>query len=822
MKPINTVCAYCGVGCGLIVDPEGGLQADPDHPANHGRVCAKGATLMQTLNPQKRLLYPMLHRHRVSWSKAINHIAGGFQAVIDRHGPDAVAFYVSGQFLTEDYYVANKLMKGFIGSANIDTNSRLCMASTVVGHTRAFGADTVPGCYEDLDLADLIVIAGANTAACHPVLFQRIMERKQASGAPHVIVIDPRASQTALAADQHIAIRPGADGFLFGGLLHHLNRTACMDLAFLEQHVGGFAAATNAVSALTLPQTAAACGLSTAETAAFFERFARTPRVVTLYSQGINQSSSGSDKVNAILNCHLATGRIGKPGAGPFSLTGQGNAMGGREVGGLANQLAAHLDFQDPGTRAMLADFWQAPKLAPKPGLKAVDLFDAVAAGKVKALWIACTNPAVSMPDSALVRRALAACDLLVVSECMADTETAAFADVLLPAATWGEKSGTVTNSERRISRQRALQAAPGEAKPDWWAFAAVARAMGWHDAFDYHSPAQIFREHAALSGRNNNGRRDFDISALADISDRHYDQLRPIQWPVNAQYPQGRARFFDDGLFFHRDGKAVMVAVNPRLPAQTPDALFPLQLLTGRVPDQWHSMSRTGDLAALRRRDEEPSIAVHPDDAAAAGVGDHPSGLVTVTGHAGEFCARLELTETQRPGTVFAPFHWTSCFAANAKANLAVSAVCDPLSGQPEFKAAPVRLGPLQCGSYGFVFAREDLAAQDPLYWVRIPRPGFVRYEFAVRETLDDGLAWFQSLWPQAKVAGNDGEWLVFRDAGEGGFRAAYLTAGRLAACVFAARRRPLPSRQWIEALFLKDRLALDERKQLLAGAPV
>src|SRR6202045_4848556 len=506
---VRPACPYCGVGCGVLATPNesGGvaIAGDPMHPANFGALCSKGAALGETLGLDGRLLHPMVRRDgelvRADWPTAIGRVAEGFNRVVSQHGPDAVAFYLSGQLLTEDYYVANKLMKGFIGSANVDTNSRLCMASSVAGHRRAFGADTVPSCYEDLDEADLLVLIGSNAAWCHPVLFQRMLANKQQRGA-RIVVIDPRRTDTAGDADLFLGLKPGTDTALFSGLLVHLADTGALDSDYIERHTSGFddALARARNIAGSVAATALATGLSEPDVTAFFQMFANTPRVVTLYSQGVNQSAQGTDKVNAIINCHLATGRIGKPGASPFSLTGQPNAMGGREVGGLANQLAAHMGFTPPDIDRVRR-FCKAPRIATHEGLKAVQMFEAIARGEIKALWVIGTNPAVSLPDADVAREALKKLELFVVSENVRSNDTVnAGPHVLLPAQAWGEKSGTVTNSERRISRQRAFLKPPGETKPDWWIVGEVAKRLGFAAAFDFKSAADVFREHAALS----------------------------------------------------------------------------------------------------------------------------------------------------------------------------------------------------------------------------------------------------------------------------------------------------------------------------------
>src|ERR1700710_1916094 len=543
LRTTRTTCPYCGVGCGVLATPDrsGGaaIAGDPEHPANFGRLCSKGSALGETLGLEERLLYPMIrcskgNMERVAWSDALDHVAHRFQHIIARDGPNAVAFYLSGQLLTEDYYVANKLMKGFIGGGNVDTNSRLCMASTVAGHRRAFGADTVPGCYEDLDEADLLVLVGSNAAWCHPVLFQRMLANKQKRGA-RIVVIDPRRTDTAGDADLFLGLKPGTDTALFSGLLAHLADNGALDREYIAQHTSGFddALARARSIAGSIGATTLATGLAEADVAAFFQMFRQTPRVVTLYSQGVNQSAQGADKVNAIINCHLATGRIGKPGASPFSLTGQPNAMGGREVGGLANQLAAHMGFTPPDIDRVRR-FWKAPRIATHEGLKAVQMFEAIGRGEIKALWVIGTNPAVSLPDADAARAALKKLELFVISENVRSNDTVnAGPHVLLPAQAWGEKSGTVTNSERRGSRQRAFLTPPREAKPGWRGASGGGRRRRFGAAFDFNSAADVFREHAALSGFENGGARDFDIGAFEQQSDAAFDTMTPFLWPA-------------------------------------------------------------------------------------------------------------------------------------------------------------------------------------------------------------------------------------------------------------------------------------------------
>ena len=567
-ETVKTTCPYCGVGCGVIAQTDQNgkvtIKGDLAHPANFGKLCAKGSALAETLDLEDRLLYPEVHGKQVSWDNALQAAADGLHKIREQYGPDAIGFYVSGQLLTEDYYVANKLMKGFIGSANIDTNSRLCMSSSVAGHKRAFGSDTVPGNYQDWDQADLVALVGSNAAWCHPILYQRLI-KAQHSRQTKLVVIDPRRTPTCDTADLHLALKPGSDVRLFNGLLAHLANMGHTDNAFVTNHTNGLkdALAQARKDAPDMASLAKACGLPEEDITAFFDLFANTEKTLTVYSQGVNQSSQGTDKVNAIINCHLLTGRIGRAGMGPFSITGQPNAMGGREVGGLANTLAAHMEFDD-NSHDIVSRFWQTDRLATKPGLKAVDMFRAVHDGQIKAIWIMATNPAVSMPDANFIRQALEKCPLVIVSDIMGNTDSLQYAHIALPAQGWGEKDGTVTNSERRLSRQRPFLSAPAETRPDWWIISEVAKHMGFEKSFDYKSPNEIFREHAALSAFENNGTRDFDISGLG------YD-FAPVQWPVNAANPTGKSRFFEQGIFYTKTNAPVLLPFAPKPPLMTP-----------------------------------------------------------------------------------------------------------------------------------------------------------------------------------------------------------------------------------------------------------
>ena len=677
-----------------------------------------------------RLLHPMIGARRATWDEAIARVAGRFSDTIARHGPDSVAFYVSGQLLTEDYYAANKLMKGFIGSGNIDTNSRLCMASAVVAHKLAFGADLVPGCYEDLDLADLVVFSGHNAAWTHPVLYRR-MEAARARGQRHV-VIDPRRTDTAESAQLHLPLAPQTDVRLWNGLLADLLRRGAADRGYIAAHVAGFAQVERALAAddQSIHAVSADCGLDAGDLETFFRWFAETPRTVSLFSMGANQSAQGVAKGSAILNAHLATGRIGRPGACPFSITGQPNAMGGRETGGMATTLAGHMDF-DELSRARVARFWGAPRIASGPGLKAVDMFEAVADGRIKAIWIMATNPAVSLPDANRVRAALEACPFVVASDCMAETDTLALAHVKLPALAWGEKDGTVTNSERRISRQRRLFDPPGEARADWRIVADVATAMGFGDGFGWRTPAQVFREWARLSAYEN-ADRVLNLGPLAGVTPEAYDALEPIQWPVTAQ--GGTARLFTDGWFQTPDGRARMVVAPAAGPAEALSPAFPMSLNTGRVRDHWHTMTRTGLAPALCRHAPEPYIEIHPADAAPLGIGE--GALTRVQSALGEAVAVARLTDRQRQGSIFMPMHWTNAYAPSGRANPLVAAKRDARSGQPEFKHTPARVRPYRETWRGFLLAREAWRAPEglDLVWRRIPHSACQLHEFAGR----------------------------------------------------------------------------------------
>jgi len=829
-RATRTTCPYCGVGCGVLATRVAGgteIRGDPDHPANRGALCSKGAALGETVGFEGRLLRPSVRGRDVEWPVALDAVAQGFRGAIDRYGPDSVALYVSGQLLTEDYYVANKLMKGFIGSANIDTNSRLCMSSAVAAHKRAFGEDLVPVTYEDLELADLIVLVGSNAAWCHPILYQRIVKAKLQRPQMRLVVIDPRRTPTCDAADLHLPVRAGTDVILFNGLLSWLAQRGIIDHGFVEQHTRG-ARQTLLVAENTAGEIGAAaraCGLPGEALRQFYEWFGATQRVITMFSQGVNQSSSGTDKANSIINAHLLTGRIGRPGMGPFSITGQPNAMGGREVGGLANTLAAHMDLENPGHRRIVQEFWQAPSVADRAGLKAVDLFEAVHRGRIKALWIIATNPLVSLPNANRARAALERCEFVAVSDCIAATDTTALAHVLLPAAAWGEKSGTVTNSDRHISRQRSFMEPPGEARPDWWMICQVARRLGFEHGFSFQSAAEIFDEHARLSAAHNQGTRAFDIGGLAGLGEQRYAELAPIPWPVpavpvsSAGAPAARSagtqRLFGDSRFYHPDGRARLVPTRPRAPRHALDDEYPLLLNTGRIRDQWHTMTRSGRSPRLSSHLPEPFVDMHPADALCFGLGN--GGLVRVETRWGHLVARLRCSGEIRRGSVFVPIHWNGTTASDARVGALVSPAVDPVSGEPEFKCTPARVEPFVVSWYGFVLSREQLRTEELTWWVRAAGVQYSRYEIAGRRVPGNWPAWARALLGVDPAQ----DWLDYTDVAAGSYRAAYLRDEQLQTCLFIDRRPELPSRSWLASLFQKQRITPAERANLLSGSP-
>jgi len=750
MAETRSTCPYCGVGCGVIIESDGaqitGVRGDPAHPANFGRLCTKGSTLHLTAAPaitrSARLLQPLLRTERngtpkaIDWDSALDLAAERFSATLAAHGPDAVGFYLSGQLLTEDYYVFNKLAKGLIGTNNVDTNSRLCMSSAVAGYKATLGADAPPCNYDDFAHADTLFITGSNTAWAHPIIFRRMEDAKRARPDQRWIVVDPRRTETADMADLFLQIQPGTDVALYHGMLHLMLWEGLVDHAYITRHVNGFDALREAVRTWTPREAARVCGIDEAALIQAARWFAQSDRkaggaTLSLYCQGLNQSAAGTDKNAALINLHLATGQIGKAGAGPFSLTGQPNAMGGREVGGLANLLSAHRDLANPQHRAEVAALWGVQNVPSQPGKSAVEMFQAAADGEIKALWIACTNPAQSLPDQALVRRALARCDFVVVQEAFATTATCGYADLLLPATNWGEKDGTVTNSERRISRVRPAIEPAGEARHDWAIGIDFARRLEARlpDAlrsrlnnqltlFPFDDAESIWNEHRA-STRG----RDLDITGL---SYEHLEHVGPAQWPMPEGQREGQARLYEDGRFPTADGRAHFSAAAYRPVVEPRDARYPFALTTGRLRDHWHGMSRTGTLGRLFGHVAEPTVELNRSDMARRGLTE--GALVTVTSRRGSMVLPAVASDTIAPTQAHIAMHWGEEFVSGHDAEgqplrgvngLTQPAFC-PSSKQPELKHSAVRIEPLslpwQMLGLAWLPQDEALAAREAL----------------------------------------------------------------------------------------------------------
>ncbi len=743
MKETKSTCPYCGVGCGVIIESAGvqitGVRGDPDHPANFGRLCTKGSTLALTassaITQQTRLLQPLRREHRgekanpVSWDNALDFAATSFAQIIQEHGADAVGFYISGQLLTEDYYVFNKLVKGQIGTNNVDTNSRLCMSSAVAGYKQTLGADAPPTCYDDVNHASCIFIVGSNTAYAHPILFRRIEEAKKNNPQLKIIFADPRKTDTAEIADLYLPLLPGTDVALFNGMLHIMLWEGWIDTAYIAAHTNGFDELKTLVREYTPESVAQTCGIRREDLFAAAKLFATSSATLSLYCQGLNQSSSGTAKNASLINLHLATAQIGKPGAGPFSLTGQPNAMGGREVGGLANLISAHRDMANPDHRAEVAALWGVHDVPSKPGKTAVEMFQAAADGEIKALWIACTNPAQSMPDQATVRRALERAEIVVLQEAYVTTETARYADLLLPATTWGEKEGTVTNSERRITRVRAAIAPPSEARHDWqiaqdfaqrlekligvrsqlisktndgksinWDLTPINSALTPISAppgakkhfLNYANPEQVWEEH-----KTSTAGRDLDITGLSYAI---LDQA-PQQWPYLPGDAQGKVRLYEDGIYPTPDGKAKFVPHAYKPVAEQRESRFPFSLTTGRLRDQWHGMSRTGTLGRLFGHVPEPVVQMNAQDMSRRLLKE--GDLVHVTSKRGSLLLPVQASSEVNVTQAFIAMHWGSEFLSGRSSSgeriggvnaITTSSYC-PISKQPELKHAAVKI---------------------------------------------------------------------------------------------------------------------------------
>lgn len=685
------------MGCGVIIESQNDkiihVKGDPDHPANFGRLCTKGSTLHLTAKPDNRLLYPEMRtqrdapRVRSGWNESLDFVVEKFAKTIETHGPDSVAFYISGQLLTEDYYVFNKLAKGLIGTNNVDSNSRLCMSSAVAGYKATLGSDAPPACYEDIDHTDCLLIAGSNTAFAHPIIFRRIEDAKAKNPNLKIIVVDPRRTDTAQAADLHLAILPGTDVALFNGMLHVMLWEGLLDMAYINAHTNGFAELKETVREYTPKMVADICGIQEADIITAAKWFGKGPSL-SMYCMGLNQSIHGRDKNAALINLHLATGQIGKLGAGPFSLTGQPNAMGGREVGGMANLLSGHRDMANAEHRAEVATLWGVDSVPATLGKTATEMFDAVKEGSIKAIWIACTNPAHSMPDLNNVLTALKNAELVVVQDAFNNTDSCEYADVLLPASTWGGKEGSVTNSERRITRVNPAVFPPAEARHDWAIMVDFAqrleKRLGTKSGlFPYSNTEQIFNEH-----RETTRGRDLDITGL---SYSLLNEQGPQQWPFITGATTGKARLYSDGVFQKPDGKAQFLNATYKGTADKTDARYPLHLLTGRLRDQWHGMSRTGTVAQLFNHVEEPCIYMNADDMSRRSIknGD----IVRVSNKRGSLTLPAQISNEMQASQTFIPMHWGSQFMHGLGVNVLMPSAVDEISKQPELKHTAIKI---------------------------------------------------------------------------------------------------------------------------------
>lgn len=734
---VKSTCCYCGVGCGVLIETEGerivGVRGDPDHPANRGRLCTKGATLNLTADPSYRLQYPERRAQRgqdsvrTSWDQALDEAAERFAATIRQHGPDSVAFYISGQLMTEDYYVFNKLAKGLIGTNNVDTNSRLCMSSAVAGYKQTLGADAPPCSYEDILQAKVIFIAGANPAVAHPIVFRYVEDARAANPDLKIIVADPRRSESAEIADLHLPIKPGTDIALFNGMLHVLIRDGLTDEGYIARHTTGFAELAEIVQRYTPEAVAEVCGVPAQDIVQAARWFGQSGAALSMYCQGLNQSVHGTHNNAGIIHLHLATGLIGKPGAGPFSLTGQPNAMGGREVGGLSNLLSAHRELANPQHRAEVAALWGVTSVPDKPGKSAIDMFAALKSGEIKAVWIACTNPAQSLPNQAAVREALQTAEYVVLQEAYANTDTAAYADLLLPASGWGEKHGTVTNSERRITHVSSAVPAPGEARHDWEIVVDFARRLGrlldadGERLFPYTDAEAIFTEHCETTRG-----RDLDITGLSYAL---LDADGPQQWPYPQGAASGKGRLYEDGVFPTADGKARFVPVKHLATAETPDAAYPISLLSGRMRDHWHGMSRTGTVPRLFNLEDEPVLAMHPCDMRHRGLSS--GDLVRVVNARGESIVRAEERPGLKKGRAWMPMHWGSQFMNTPGVNAVACDATDPYSKQPELKHAAVQIEKVDL-PYSLAVVRRCTNQAEALALLQSARSALADYPYA------------------------------------------------------------------------------------------
>ncbi|MFK8182100.1 MAG: molybdopterin oxidoreductase family protein [Phormidesmis sp.] len=711
----KTLCPYCGVGCGLEVYPPArpgrGITRDSNgrpswqavgnkaHPSSKGQVCIKGASVGESLN-KDRLKYPMMREsldqplQPVSWEEAFSRITSEIQSSIAQRGPDSICMYGSGQFQTEDYYTAQKLIKGCIGTNNFDANSRLCMSSAVAGYIQSFGSDGPPCCYDDLEQTDCAFLIGTNTAECHPIVFNRLKKHLKKNRKAKLIVVDPRRTDTAKNADLHLAIKPGTDIALLNGIAYLLIRWGKHDPMFIDYCTDGFADYAQVVNDYPPDRVAAICGIAQADVEKAAQLWGESNSVLSLWSMGINQSSEGTAKCRTIINLHLMTRNIGRPGAGPFSLTGQPNAMGGREAGGLAHILPGYRLVKNPDHRRVVEQAWQLPpeSISPHPGLAAWDMMLALEQERVGVLWVAATNPAVSMPDIKRTQAALRKSPFTICQDAYYPTETAAYAHVVLPAAQWGEATGVMTNSERMVTLCSAFRDPVGQAKADWEIFSEVGRRLGFEAQFDYDNSAQVYDEFVSLTA----GR-------LCDVSGLSHERLRehgPIQWPAPICETEETAasktdkRLYTDFQFLTPNGRAKFAAFHLKGLAEPPDDEFPMVLTTGRLLGHWHTQTRTGRIDKITKKYTQPTLEINPRDAQRLQV--QSGDWVEVRSRRGFAHLPLLVTQNIARGTVFMPMHWGFLWGKNAEVNALTHPEVCPISLEPELKACAVQLMPI------------------------------------------------------------------------------------------------------------------------------
>ncbi|MBC3954154.1 nitrate reductase [Pseudomonas triticifolii] len=823
-----STCCYCGVGCGVLIEHDGqnilGVSGDPQHPANFGKLCSKGSSLHLTGDIDARALYPELRlskglaRSITDWDTALEHAATVFADSIREHGPDSVAFYISGQLLTEDYYAFNKLARALIGTNNIDSNSRLCMSSAVAGYKRSLGADAPPCNYEDIELSDCVLIVGSNMAYAHPVLFRRLEEAKSRRPEMKVIVIDPRRTDTCELADMHLAIQLGTDVALFHGIVHVLMKEGLVDSAFIAAHTQGYEALEALVRDYPPQSVAQRCGIEVEQLLTCARWIGEAPSFLSLWCMGLNQSTAGSAKNSALINIHLATGQIGRVGAGPFSLTGQPNAMGGRETGSLSNLLPGHREAANPEHRAEVAQYWGVDELPANPGLSAIELFEQLQSGKIKALWIACTNPAQSLPDQNRIRAALETCPFVVLQEAFKTTETARFADLLLPAASWGEKEGTVTNSERRLSNVRKAIQPPGQARPDWAITVDFAQRLQQrlqpdaHALFDFKNPAALFDEFKGLTTG-----RDLDMSGI----DRALiDRDGPQQWPFPLGASIGTPRLYANGVFPTASGRAQFVSEPYTAAKEQRDTRFPLTLNTGRLRDQWHGMSRTGTAARLFGHVSEAVLSLHPDDLQlhALQSGD----LIRLISRRGELYLPVSSDDSVRPGQPFLPMHWGDRFLKGG-VNVLTQPAFDPVSKQPELKHSGVRIEKAELAWQFFALVEGEVQPQ----WERLRTLcgsfTYLSLSLAGRERPALVIRAASAMAPEASLLSeidtllgvDDGPVLAYDDPKRSIGKRVRIDNGRITAIRLAGETL---AQHWLQTLWLEERVDAPLRRWLLA----